>query len=168
MCLTGCESVGVYSVSRSLSGSCTWICCFKQKTAYEMRISDGSSDVCSSDLAHAITHSFPRRAKKTAPAEAGTVVGCCCPKRVTSGFLRPRRAPPLGLDRVTREQRAGSGAGARRAREELAVGAIAPGLEVRVFRREIGRASCRERVFQYGMVLVVRGHLKKKCSKTRQ
>src|SRR3546814_6324879 len=26
-------------------------CFFKQKTAYEMRISDGSSDVCSSDLA---------------------------------------------------------------------------------------------------------------------
>src|SRR3546814_3531145 len=25
-------------------------CCFKQKTAYEMRISDWSSDVCSSDL----------------------------------------------------------------------------------------------------------------------
>src|SRR3546814_6006171 len=31
-----------------------WMCllffCFKQKTAYEMRISDWSSDVCSSDL----------------------------------------------------------------------------------------------------------------------
>src|SRR3546814_4603487 len=27
--------------------------CFKQKTAYEMRISDWSSDVCSSDLEHA-------------------------------------------------------------------------------------------------------------------
>src|SRR3546814_18541965 len=26
------------------------MCCFKQKTAYEMRISDWSSDVCSSDL----------------------------------------------------------------------------------------------------------------------
>src|SRR3546814_11173529 len=26
--------------------------CFKQKTAYEMRISDWSSDVCSSDLTH--------------------------------------------------------------------------------------------------------------------
>src|SRR3546814_4881776 len=26
------------------------ICCFKQKTAYEMRIRDWSSDVCSSDL----------------------------------------------------------------------------------------------------------------------
>src|SRR3546814_1398494 len=25
-------------------------CCFKQKTAYELRISDWSSDVCSSDL----------------------------------------------------------------------------------------------------------------------
>src|SRR3546814_2457833 len=32
---------------------CGFICCFfffKQKTAYEMRISDWSSDVCSSDL----------------------------------------------------------------------------------------------------------------------
>src|SRR3546814_8705900 len=27
-----------------------WVFCFKQKTAYEMRISDWSSDVCSSDL----------------------------------------------------------------------------------------------------------------------
>src|SRR3546814_8707650 len=27
-----------------------WFFCFKQKTAYEMRISDWSSDVCSSDL----------------------------------------------------------------------------------------------------------------------
>src|SRR3546814_4378089 len=33
--------------------SCYLVCCFcffKQKTAYEMRISDWSSDVCSSDL----------------------------------------------------------------------------------------------------------------------
>src|SRR3546814_4869577 len=29
---------------------------FKQKTAYEMRISDWSSDVCSSDLARVIAH----------------------------------------------------------------------------------------------------------------
>src|SRR3546814_4156892 len=28
-----------------------YVFCFKQKTAYEMRISDWSSDVCSSDLA---------------------------------------------------------------------------------------------------------------------
>src|SRR3546814_7680895 len=30
-----------------------WFFFFKQKTAYEMRISDWSSDVCSSDLVHA-------------------------------------------------------------------------------------------------------------------
>src|SRR3546814_8136212 len=29
---------------------CCVVCFFKQKTAYEMRISDWSSDVCSSDL----------------------------------------------------------------------------------------------------------------------
>src|SRR3546814_13259407 len=29
---------------------------FKQKTAYEMRISDWSSDVCSSDLQHIVGH----------------------------------------------------------------------------------------------------------------
>src|SRR3546814_7538445 len=38
------------------SGSCVFF--FKQKTAYEMRISDWSSDVCSSDLKSAITRNF--------------------------------------------------------------------------------------------------------------
>src|SRR3546814_4637631 len=33
---------------------------FKQKTAYEMRISDWSSDVCSSDLHHAHQENTPR------------------------------------------------------------------------------------------------------------
>src|SRR3546814_7733489 len=33
-------------------------CFFKQKTAYEMRISDWSSDVCSSDLAAAAARRF--------------------------------------------------------------------------------------------------------------
>src|SRR3546814_5501346 len=32
---------------------------FKQKTAYEMRISDWSSDVCSSDLLEVIVHLAP-------------------------------------------------------------------------------------------------------------
>src|SRR3546814_5235751 len=39
------------------------VCCyffFRQKTAYEMRISDWSSDVCSSDLVHAETSVFVR------------------------------------------------------------------------------------------------------------
>src|SRR3546814_7548934 len=33
---------------------CAYVFFFKQKTAYEMRISDWSSDVCSSDLVRAI------------------------------------------------------------------------------------------------------------------
>src|SRR3546814_2102693 len=33
--------------------------CFKQKTAYEMRISDWSSDVCSSDLQMLLDPRFP-------------------------------------------------------------------------------------------------------------
>src|SRR3546814_7486796 len=34
------------------------VCFFKQKTAYEMRISDWSSDVCSSDLKQAVEQRF--------------------------------------------------------------------------------------------------------------
>src|SRR3546814_14933611 len=41
---------------------------FKQKTAYEMRISDGSSDVCSSDLGHRLD-----RADGSGPGNAQTV-----------------------------------------------------------------------------------------------
>src|SRR3546814_8028546 len=36
---------------------------FKQKTAYEMRISDWSSDVCSSDLAAKLAAQMPMRGK---------------------------------------------------------------------------------------------------------
>src|SRR3546814_10270606 len=38
----------IYMHKRYLFVKC--VCVFKQKTAYEMRISDWSSDVCSSDL----------------------------------------------------------------------------------------------------------------------
>src|SRR3546814_3388710 len=37
-------------ISKGLWFGQTWFDVFKQKTAYEMRISDWSSDVCSSDL----------------------------------------------------------------------------------------------------------------------
>src|SRR3546814_3409216 len=45
---------------------------FKQKTAYEMRISDWSSDVCSSDLdrrgASRLGRPLPRRGRNRSPA----------------------------------------------------------------------------------------------------
>src|SRR3546814_8972945 len=83
---------------------------FKQKTAYEMRISDWSSDVCSSDL------------------------------RDDVGAARPIALGDAGIE--------------RRLLAELDLGCEGPGEDI-VGRakpfdgREIGRASCRERVCQY-------------------
>src|SRR3546814_9505381 len=41
------------------------VCVFKQKTAYEMRISDWSSDVCSSDLLHRLAARARGDARRT-------------------------------------------------------------------------------------------------------
>src|SRR3546814_4648842 len=49
MLLSG-MSVVVFSCSMLESRCALWSCFFKQETAYELRISDWSSDVCSSDL----------------------------------------------------------------------------------------------------------------------
>src|SRR3546814_3085101 len=83
--------------------SCNVICVFffKQKTAYEMRISDWSSDVCSSDLA------------------AG--------ERLHGTLLVPVQAVHHHELVLLRQQ------------------CVAAAAEL----REIGRASCRERVCQY-------------------
>src|SRR3546814_16102665 len=61
----GCGGVGVI------------VFCFKQKTAYEMRISDWSSDVCSSDLDRAGRASGPRIRSRvsTGKTRADGVVG---------------------------------------------------------------------------------------------
>src|SRR3546814_7083755 len=86
----------------SLSPGCTsyvYVFFFKQKTAYELRISDWSSDVCSSDLV-----SSSRCSSQVYPQAAGPVEAC--------GRPSPNR------------RRFETG-------------------------REIGRASCRERVCQY-------------------
>src|SRR3546814_2348926 len=49
---------------------------FKQKTAYEMRISDWSSDVCSSDL----RKSMPTRTSKQLVSEANALVETIAPE----------------------------------------------------------------------------------------
>src|SRR3546814_5610766 len=91
---------------------------FKQKTAYEMRISDWSSDVCSSDLvagddfagdhgAHRIgwwtLTSFVPSGKVAStctswiisgtPAITWSRVTTCAPASIRSATLRPSRAP---------------------------------------------------------------------------
>src|SRR3546814_10867675 len=74
---------------------------FKQKTAYEMRISDWSSDVCSSDLvrrrAHAVRHLITQEARRLAFAAVAVII------------LRRQadaaRLDGLGLDALRSEER---------------------------------------------------------------
>src|SRR3546814_1515374 len=95
---------------------------FKQKTAYEMRISDWSSDVCSSDLGRyaigeGMTLSLAARAD-----QRSLFVGLTSIVQRTVFFALAAAAPHASI--VSRLSRA-----------RLAA--------------EIGRASCRERVCQY-------------------
>src|SRR3546814_10299610 len=94
---------------------------FKQKTAYEMRISDWSSDVCSSDL------TIAARAAGAHDAATGGVVPAF---HLATTFERdPAYVLPGGRNYIRPDNPAG--------RQPEAVLA------------EIGRASCRERVCQY-------------------
>src|SRR3546814_9483451 len=79
---------------------------FKQKTAYEMRISDWSSDVCSSDL-----DVDPELIRSAAIL-------------YLEGYLWDPEAPRAAMKMAIETARAAG-------------------------RKEIGRASCRERVCQY-------------------
>src|SRR3546814_19270445 len=108
---------------------------FKQKTAYEMRISDWSSDVCSSDLISVI-HSVYRPeihemndARAILSQEAPAVFG-----RNGSMCEPATHAPWAGMI-IRRAQAHGVSEPAEQAEES-------------------GRASCRERVCQYGTITV--------------
>src|SRR3546814_10749979 len=95
---------------------------FKQKTAYEMRISDWSSDVCSSDLAPA-----RRQLRRCAPACAAVDHRHRCPRRQSEARRKPvdpARRKRTGHRQVRarvlecaaeegRRQRAGAGKGNR-------------------------------------------------------
>src|SRR3546814_7282086 len=70
-----------------------FLCCycvffFKQKTAYEMRISDWSSDVCSSDLPADPVH--PRHGTGAAPYRRHHGH---CPDRITGAAAPPAAGP---------------------------------------------------------------------------
>src|SRR3546814_3975496 len=63
-------TIGIEQVFDNRFLSCSVFFFFKQKTAYEMRISDWSSDVCSSDLhSHQNSHTFYLRYQGPLPAE---------------------------------------------------------------------------------------------------
>src|SRR3546814_10448475 len=81
-------------------GCFLFIFCFKQKTAYEMRISDWSSDVCSSDLV-------------LDPADAAID-----PALAHARARWPGRAAPPGVLRIVLEHRP-VGSGGRDADREV-------------------------------------------------
>src|SRR3546814_3175296 len=68
-------------------------CCvfFKQKTAYEMRISDWSSDVCSSDLPPGVEHTDRRNRFES-------LVGFRCGQRVPTAAADTKQAQTRGID----------------------------------------------------------------------
>src|SRR3546814_9209286 len=92
---------------------------FKQKTAYEMRISDWSSDVCSSDLTRLGQHGSNVRLMRTVEDRR-------CDGQAALGLLGKAH------ERLVIEHR------------DLVVGLAFVSLG-----QQIGRASCRERVCQY-------------------
>src|SRR3546814_2633300 len=60
---------------------------FKQKTAYEMRISDWSSDVCSSDLVDASRYAARPRQRCRGRGRTGRAAGRRHPPRTQAGEL---------------------------------------------------------------------------------
>src|SRR3546814_20482224 len=99
---------------------------FKQKTAYEMRISDWSSDVCSSDL---------QGGQRLTPEDIALQRRLAAQQMQQGADFSPIGHWSQGLARVA----PGLFGGMRERRADTASEANA----------EIGRASCRERECQY-------------------
>src|SRR3546814_1427721 len=93
---------------------------FKQKTAYEMRISDWSSDVCSSDLGAR----SPKPGIDFFPLTVNYQEKTFAAGKIPGGFFK-REGRPTEKEVLTSR------------------------LIDRPIRPQIGRASCRERVCQY-------------------
>src|SRR3546814_7950264 len=109
---------------------------FKQKTAYEMRISDWSSDVCSSDLA----------------ALTGVGIAGKTPRRWVAfsmlGFLKINQTRRVQLAKLRRRS--------------LSASQISAAMKMN---KQIGRASCRARVCQYVSIWVGDVSIQKKKQK---
>src|SRR3546814_2462631 len=87
--------------------SCSMFCLFKQKTAYELRISDWSSDVCSSDLRDPGSSPWCRwrqiqglRRVTRRDCRRASIIDCQCLGGLPSGCLEVKndRLHRLGVD----------------------------------------------------------------------
>src|SRR3546814_4137126 len=107
---------------------------FKQKTAYDVRISDWSSDVCSSDLRAGIDRSHAGNAE--AGVEALKI-------EVDGDLIIREHGAAVILQRFARRVAPYFRCGLRQLLFQIR------GTPEREFSRGIGRASCRERGCQY-------------------
>src|SRR3546814_4790461 len=122
---------------------CQWfmlVFFFKQKTAYELRISDWSSDVCSSDLGAALSGIAAENLEGGSGITSRTIAS------LEHGWARDR-------DRLTSRDvlvvdEAGM-IGTRQLQRVLSEAADAGAKVVLVGDTQIGRASCRDRVCRY-------------------
>src|SRR3546814_14077914 len=120
---------------------------FKQKTAYEMRISDWSSDVCSSDLACVGDSALLSLDDVALATAGGNLPGL---ERALGRSFSEGNAPVTVLRAVARHlQRVHAVAGAGGAVDEAMRRLRPPVFWKRAAAFKIGRASCRERVCQY-------------------
>src|SRR3546814_13066953 len=137
---------------------------FKQKTAYEMRISDWSSDVCSSDLLAPLAELLTRGLWHADDLE-GSVLAA---KLYSVADLLERRPQVAVVNRADDAVVAPDLVGVKGL--PLAIGHLrhvadhSVNMALRIARPagKIGRAAWRESVCQYGVVLGGGGSLKKK------
>src|SRR3546814_9524050 len=92
----------VCAVSLLLDDVCDLIFFFKQKTAYEMRISDWSSDVCSSDLAWKEERCLKARADPRKPTTRRAIRRR--PPAASAG-RPPRPTSPPGPTSISRDRK---------------------------------------------------------------
>src|SRR3546814_12332457 len=140
---------------------------FKQKTAYEMRISDWSSDVCSSDLAEG------ERADARVALEALRGLGLRLHLSSGDGARAVQAfAARMGIaEPLSRQSPEDKLAYARRLQAQGRVVAmvgdglndppVLAGADVSTAIREIVRAACRERGCPHRLIPVVSCHIKK-------
>src|SRR3546814_15334101 len=126
---------------------------FKQKTAYEVRISDWSSDVCSSDLGRTLA---PGAHGPQAAREEGELAPHQGRRRLRARRQGPRHsrgAAGIGEDRPGGRGDRGRGAGlvvqARQDRAAEATQEAASQIKASQKGEELGRAECRERGCKY-------------------
>src|SRR3546814_12629241 len=140
------------SVSVGINECCGFVFFFfKQKTAYEMRISDWSSDVCSSDL---VSSEEKAAIARSAGADEVVVYGRQPFDKDASKALANKFKEAVGPNGANLVYDAVGGAYAEPALRSIA--------------GEVGRASCRERVGTYVEISGVAVALKKKSDRQRK